>query len=139
VVYAAVTALAKDQVETYLEQVGALATWKVRSAATPLSASDISAAFGHADPVDTGWVRELDDPDVYTTQTTRIRIAKDIPTTSQADDAGQMVTGSTVGYCSADKAVAVGDALVIASLNWLVIGSRLTSPAIYRELTLRQE
>ena len=131
-------AIAKAQFEALLASQGVSVTWKVRSSAVPTTATnDIADAFGRMDPGASSFAAETDTAAVFSAGTT-IHVYKDAPSRSQAENAGQMVTGSSVAQCSADNAVKVGDMLIIGTEKWAVEGSRLCAPPIYRELTLER-
>jgi len=129
---------ARAKVEVYVDTFGLLATWKRRSTATGSTSGSMSAAAGIADPVDDDWVARLSDPRLYSDHST-IRVAMNLPGDLQAENVGQMITGTATGYVKRDVEVTAGDVLLIDGVHWYVDGARLVSPPIYRELTLRRE
>ncbi len=135
--YTLATTICKSEFETYLTQVGTLATWYQRNSTVPASGSAISTAAAHLDPTDTVYVPEPGATSLYTNKGS-ILVAKDIPSKLQAEAAGQMVSGETIGYTKVANTVAAGDLLDWSGEKWEVIGARPVSPAIYRELTLRR-
>lgn len=129
---------ARAVVETYIDTFGSLATLKRRSTAIGATSGSMSAAAGIADPVDDDWVSRLSDPRLYSDAET-IKVSMNIPGDLQAENVGQMITGTSTGYVKREVEIAGGDVLLIDGVHWYVDGARLVSPPIYRELTLRRE
>ena len=129
--------IAKSQFETGLLQLGKQCTWKRRTAAMPDSGGDISAAYGHNDMQDAGAVLDTEDPKLFTNGGT-IRVWMNASTRDQAVAAGQIATGSTMGWVILDTDVTDGDMLVLldGTGSWRVDGVQVPTPPIYRELTL---
>lgn len=121
----------------HLAAYGVDALHKRRTAATRTTGGPISEAAHNADPLDEAWVRALDDPMTYTSAGT-VRIIKDVPSSVQADNAGMMITGTTVAYAGHEAKIAAGDALIIDGEPWRVDGARVVSPPVYLEITLRR-
>ncbi len=138
--FARATALAKAQFEAYLQEVGTSCVWRKRVGGVPTSeTNDLVQYTGQYDPQATGYVPEWNNVTLFPTANyTAILVAKDLPNKTQAENAGQMVTASTVGYTAVANAVAVGDYLIIGSDVWHVVGARVVSPPVYRELTLEK-
>lgn len=124
--------------EAYVQAFGISASWKQRSAALGQTSGALSAAAGMPDPVDTEWVANLSNPQLYG-EARPVLVVKDVPASLQSENVGQMITGTTTGYCRLADAVEEGDVLRIEGVHWYVDGSRIVSPPIYRELTLRRE
>lgn len=140
-IFTQTTEIVKAQFEAYLLEIGTSCTWKRRASVTPSSETNDAVQYtGHLDPQETAYARgEWNNTTLYpANQQSTILICKDVPNRTQAENAGQMVTASTVGYTSTANAVAVGDYLIIGSEAWYVSGARLVSPPIYRELTLEK-
>lgn len=129
--------LAREQFAAHLGAFGVDATWRRRSSTAVTTSGDISERAQRPDPNDTGWVRELDDPRVYPTAGT-IRVLKDVPEDVSFQNVGHLLAGQTIGYTTHDVDVRADDILEIDGGRWHVDGSRLVSPAVYRELTLRR-
>lgn len=137
--YTLPVAKAKAAFEELLAEIGTSCTWKVRSSGVPTTTkNDYSAAAGRFDPLSEDYGPETSSTSVYSTGTS-IKVYKDVPSRLQGENAGQMVTGTSLAHCSANNAVAVGDVLVIGAETWAVTGSRLAAPPIYRELTLERK
>ena len=137
--YTLPVANAKAAFEELLAELGTSCTWQVRTANVPTTTNnDYSAAAGRFDPLAQDYGPETSSTTIYSAGTS-IKVYKDVPSRLQGENAGQMVTGTSIAYCSANNAVAVGDVLVIESETWVVSGSRLASPPIYRELTLERK
>lgn len=135
--YTLATAICKAEFETYLTQVGTSATWYQRNSTVPASGSAISAAAAHLDPTDAAFVPEPGAASLFTPKG-KVLVAKDIPSGLQAEAAGQMISGQTIGYTKTVNVIATGDLLDWSGEKWKVIGARAVSPAIYRELTLER-
>ena len=129
---------ARAAFETYVDTFGSLATWKRRSDAIGATSGSMSAAAGIADPVDEDWVARLSDPRLYSDHAS-LRVTMNVPGDLQAENVGQMITGTSSGYIKREHEVCAGDVLLIDGVHWYVDGARLVSPPIYRELTLRRE
>lgn len=129
---------AKTYFDQYVEAFGRPARWRRRTSATGNTSGSMSAAAGIADPVDDGWVDRVEDPLLYE-EAGSVLIVKDVPGSAQAENVGQMVTGTALAYCRTEDEVEQFDVLIIDGVRWHVDGSRLTSPPIERELTLRRE
>lgn len=121
----------------HLSAYGVDAAHKRRTAATRRTGGAISEAAHNADPLDEAWVRALNDPMTYTDAGT-VRIIKDVPSSMQADNAGMMITGTTVAYAHHEAEIAAGDALIIGGEPWRVDGARVVAPPAYLEITLRR-
>jgi hypothetical protein len=136
-IFAAAEALAKGAFEAALPQMGKAATWKRRTSAVPDSGGAASRAYGHNDMLDPGAVLDVDDSTIFANGGT-VLVWMNASTRDQAVTAGQIVTGSTMGWVSLDHEVADGDMLVLSdgTGTWRVDGVQIPNAAIYRELTL---
>lgn len=129
---------AKSAFDTYVEAFGLPARWKRRTSATGATPGAMSAAAGIADPVDAAWVDRVEDPLLYEDAGT-VLVVKDVPGSVQAENVGQMITGTALSYCRTEDEIKQGDVLIIDGVPWYVDAARLTSPPIERELTLRRD
>lgn len=134
--------IAKAQFEAFLEEVGTTCTWKPRAAVTPASQTDelVQYAADYDPQGSTYSPGDWNNTTLFPSASAKtIRILKDQPSRLQAESAGQMVTGTAIAQTAVENAVAVGDYLIIGSEVWRVMGARLVSPPIYRELTLERK
>lgn len=128
--------LARAEFVKHLNVFGADATWRRRSDAVPDSGGSLSAAAGQGDPLDAGYVPTYDDTDLYQVFG-EIKVMKDIPEDANFLKAGNLVSGEAFGYVRWDDEVVPEDVLVIGDERWKVVRSRVVTPAVYRELTIK--
>lgn len=128
--------IAKAAFEGQLAQLGKVAEWKKRTPRHSQTAGRVSAAANRADPADSGWVRELDNPQLYEPQG-EVRVIHDVPSELQSEQVGKLLTGTATAYASLDTPIATGDVLKIEGVNWYVDAAREQLP--YLEMTLRRE
>jgi len=111
--------------------------WRRRSAAVAGSGGAISMSAGVADPVDSSWVRDIDNPAVYEPMGS-VLVAKDIPGATQGEEMGKMLTGVSMAYARWDSGIGAGDVLIIDGAPWYVDGATVAQPAVYLQMTLRR-
>ena len=132
-----VLTICRGEFSKHVDAYGVDARWHRRSNNIRTTGSDISVAASSPDHTDTTWVPELDDPNIYPV-VADIHVLKDIPEDISFGAVHHILSGQSLAYVEWDTQVLADDILVMDSERWHVLGSRLVSPAVYRELTLRR-
>ncbi len=99
--------------------------------------SDRSAAYKRRDPVaDANWRATFEDPSLWTQE--YLPLILDVPQALMVSSVGSLLEGESLAYCAHDRAVRVGDMILSGGIYYSVTSSKLPSPEVYRELTLKR-
>lgn len=122
----------------HLATYGSEAVWKRRTPGVPVTPdSDRSAAYGRRDPVtESNWQATFADPHLWTQET--LPLIMDVPQSLMVSSIGNLLDGESSAYCAHDKGVRAGDMMLLDGIYYSVSSSKLPSPEVYRELTLKR-
>jgi len=135
-VYSSAVTICRAEFETALAQVGIVADWRRRERGHGSTGGAISLAAKRPDPGAAGWLREIDNPQLYS-PAGQVRVVQDVPAQMQSEQAGKLLTGTATGYASLDSGIGPEDILLMDGVAWIVDATREQLP--YLELTLRRQ
>lgn len=133
-----VLSITRNLFTRHLAAYGTLATWKRRTQGEPVTPdSDRSAAYKRRDPVTDGnWQAIFEDPHLWTQEV--LPVIMDVPQSLMVSSVGPLLEGESIAYCAHDRAVQAGDMMLVGGIYYSVSSSKLPSPDVYREVTLKR-
>jgi hypothetical protein len=133
-----VLTLSRNLFARHLDLYGQVGTWKRRTQGEPVTPdSDRSSAYKRRDPVTDGnWQAVFEDPHLWTQES--LPVIMDVPQSLMVSAVGPLLEGESFAYCAHDKAVQAGDMLLLDGIFYSVSSSKVPSPAVYREVTLKR-
>lgn len=133
-----VLSITRNLFARHLATYGTSATWQQRNQAVPATAgSAASSAYKRRDPVTDGdWQATFADTDLWTEAT--LLLIMDVPQSLMVSSVGPLLEGESFAYCAHDQAVQAGDMILTGGIYYSVSSSKLPSPEVYRELTLKR-